>query len=183
MTRGACAQHWRLPTSSASWSWRGGDDQRTSFSASLASSSSASLMAPGNIAPDPLLWMSLSSMHWVKGIGVPLTGLLGLLRRHMLTSNAPTWTPSESATCIHFQPVVLEAQGGFHKDAAAIVHGIAIEAAAVLRRDPASVKQEIMNKLAVVLCRPAARSIDRRRRAHRRLEARPIQLAPAPHAE
>ena len=142
---------------------RGGDDQRTSFSASLASSSSASLMAPGNIAPDPLLWMSLSSTlgerHWRATAGA--AGAAAAAYADLKRSHLDTFRKCHEAG-IHFQPVVLEAQGGFNKDAAAIVYGIALEAAAVLRRDHAFVKQEIVNKLAVVLCRAAARSINRR---------------------
>ena len=135
---------------------------------------------PRPIALDVAVINALGERHWRATAGA--AGAAAAAYADLKRSHLDTFRKCHEAG-IHFQPVVLEAQGGFDKDAAAIVHGIALEAAAVLRRDPASVKQEIMNKLAVVLCRAAARSIDRRRRAHRRLEARPIQLAPAPHAE
>ena len=70
---------------------------------------------------------------------------------------------------------MFEAQGGLGKEAAAVIHGIAESAAAALQRDPATVKSELLGKIAVVLCRAAARSINRRRRAQQRFEARPVE--------
>ena len=125
---------------------------------------------PQSLALDVAVINALGEKHWratASGAGAAAAAYANLKRSHLDTARKC------DQAGIRFQPVVLEAQGGYDKEAAAIIHGIALEAGLALRRDPAVVKQELLSKLAVVLCRAAAHSIDRRRRAYQRLEARP----------
>ena len=67
-----------------------------------------------------------------------------------------------AAEGIVFEPMVFEAQGGVEKRCAAVLHCIAEAVATAEERDPAVIKQELLQRIGLALLRSNARAVRRR---------------------
>ena len=67
---------------------------------------------------------------------------------------------------IYFQPVVLTKQGCMAKESGAVLHGIAESVAACEGLQAAQVREEMLERISVLVSRSVAQSIIRRRRRY-----------------
>ena len=89
----------------------------------------------------------------------PLGAAIAYSRRKTLYRNTGAQCAAEG---IAFEPIVFEAQGGIEPRAAAILHRIAEKVATIEGADPARIKAQMLQRLAVIIARQNAAAILRR---------------------
>ena len=86
------------------------------------------------------------------------------LASHLSPSKKVVLTGGEvSRVRTYFQPVVLESQGGMAHETAGVIHKIVVAVATAENREPAVVREEMVQRIALIIARAGAAAMAQRR--------------------
>ena len=117
-------------------------------------------LGPTRVALNFAVINALGPSHWNETFqksGSAAEAYANTKRRHLDTA------AKCEAAGVRFQPMVFEAQGGMTSEAGAVLHAIAGAVAAAEAGDQVRIREEIFERISLLIMRSNARRIGRRR--------------------